>query len=154
MLRRHRRPVFSFLYNFRTRTSYETKSYAGEMSVVTVGSIQSNASCVKHLSGPKDASDVFYGQKCVLLLHWKSCGHCLKFLPVYEKTAESKRNIKFYALEVTRAEPESEMPEDQFFKDSGVPRVAVVERGQVLDTVKGDNEQGFLAMLGKFFGVK
>lgn len=136
------------------------------MSVVTVGSCQrvestgiigsgtkGGGSCVKHLGGPQEASEVFYGSKCVFLLHWNDCDHCKAFLPVYEKTAAENRNVTFYALEVTLAQPESEMPSDQFFEDKGVPRVAVTEHGKVLQTVKGNDQKGFLKMLGKFFGV-
>jgi thiol-disulfide isomerase/thioredoxin len=136
------------------------------MSVVTVGALQSvnstddpeihetEPSYVKHLSGPRDASVAFYGPKCIILLHWSDCGHCKLFLPVYEQTAASNRNVTFYALEVQLAQPQSEMPADDFFKDPGVPRFAVVERGRVLKSIKGNDQQGFLTLLGKFFGVK
>lgn len=134
------------------------------MSVVSIGATQcaaaehrgaekrmdrQNQTRVVHLKGPRDLSDAFYGPKCVILLHWKECGHCQAFKPVYEEAATEHPNATFYALEVTLALPDNDMPKDSFFMEKGVPRVAVAERGNVVDTVKGNDSTRFMQMLRK-----
>lgn len=134
------------------------------MSVVSIGAVQCAESAkpnavkrvdqqckkgVVHLKGARDLSEAFNGPKCVILLHWKSCGHCKAFAPVYEAAASEHPNATFYALEVTLAEPESDMPKNSFFAESGVPRVAVADRGTVVETVKGNDSSRFMQMLHK-----
>jgi thiol-disulfide isomerase/thioredoxin len=125
------------------------------MSVVSIGATQCAPSerRVTHLKGARDLSDAFYGPKCVILLHWESCGHCKEFAPVYEAAAAEHPKARFYALEVTLAEPEGDMPKDPFFAERGVPRVAVAERGNVKDTVKGNDSNRFVQMLKKLIDV-
>jgi thiol-disulfide isomerase/thioredoxin len=102
------------------------------------------------LSSPQEVAKVFSGPKCTILIYWTRCGHCHKFAPTYDAAAERYGKIlPFYVIEVSNAEPRDQLPDDEFFQDGGVPRVAAVEEGVVIDKVKGDNASGFMAMLQK-----
>jgi thiol-disulfide isomerase/thioredoxin len=39
---------------------------------------------------------------CILLYHWKDCGYCRSFMPIWDKLKEKYGNIKqFYEIELT-----------------------------------------------------
>lgn len=39
---------------------------------------------------------------CILLYHWKDCGHCRNFMPTWDKLKDKYGNIKqFYEIELT-----------------------------------------------------
>jgi thiol-disulfide isomerase/thioredoxin len=125
------------------------------MSVVSIGAAKCAASAKKvvHLKGPRELSDAFNGPKCVILLHHPTCHYCIAFSPVYAAAAAEHPNATFYALDVTLAEPQKDMPKLNFFTDNGVPRVAVAGRGEVVETVKGNDSERFAQMLRKLIDV-
>jgi thioredoxin-like negative regulator of GroEL len=127
------------------------------MSVVKIGpsqAFQEKYGLFKNaivLTSPQQVSDVFHSPKpSVILVYWKSCGHCHEFAPIYDDAAaQYAKQVKLYAIEVEHTEPEAQMPQDAFFKESGVPRVAAVNKGSVIDTVKGNNPTRFKELLKK-----